>query len=214
MQRLDEAKREAILNAAKRRLNQYEVRKTTMQEIAEDVGIAVGTLYLYFKNKNEILIATAEAYTRQHIADTEKILRSQMPATEKLKAYLVNRFRAVRENRLSGSHAAELARAAIRLKPELQKGQGKAVKNNILNILQEGIQAQLFQIDNLEQDLEVFLYSIGYFFPMPTTEKYYEPEEEKLCMVIDWFIQKWRDKGFLEPYSAPANAGAAAPRHN
>ncbi len=194
MQRPDEAKRAAILNAANRRLNQYGVRKTTMQEIAEDAGIAVGTLYLYFKNKNEILIATAEAYSQQHLADTEKILRSQLPADEKLKVYLVNRFRAVQENRLSGSHAAELARAMIRLKPELQQEQGKAVRNNVLTVLQEGIQSKLFQIDCLEQDLEVFLYSIGYFFPMPTTEKYYEPEESKLCLVIDWFIQKWRSK--------------------
>ncbi|MDJ0620345.1 MAG: TetR/AcrR family transcriptional regulator [Calothrix sp. MO_192.B10] len=194
MQRLDEAKREAILNAAKQRLSQYGVRKTTMQEIAEDVGIAVGTLYLYFKNKNEILIAVAEAYTQQHLIDTEKILRSSISPPEKLKTYLVNRFRAVRESRLSGSHAAELARAVIRLKPELQEEQGKVVRNNVLNILQSGIQTNLFQIDDLERDLQVFLYSIGYFFPMPTTEKYYEPEEEKLCMVIDWFIQKWCNK--------------------
>jgi AcrR family transcriptional regulator len=191
MQRLDEAKREAILRAARQRLSQYGVKKTTMQEIAEDVGIAVGTLYLYFKNKNEILIATAEAYTQQHIADTEKILRLQMSAPEKLKAYLVNRFRAVQENRLSGSHAAELARAVFRLKPQLQQEQGKAVKNNVLSILQEGIQASLFEIDRLEHDLEVFLYSIGYFFPLPTTEQYYEPTEEQLCQVVDWFIKQW-----------------------
>ncbi|NJM75702.1 MAG: TetR/AcrR family transcriptional regulator [Acaryochloridaceae cyanobacterium RU_4_10] len=191
MQRLDESKRAAILQAAKQRLSQYGVKKTTMQEIAEDAGIAVGTLYLYFKNKNEILIATAEAYSQQHKADTEKILRSPLPAPEKLKAYLVNRFRAVQDNRLSGSHAAELARAVIRLKPDLQVEEGKAVKRNVASILQEGIQANLFQCDRLEQDLEVFLYSIGYFFPMPTTEKYYEPDEEKLCIVIDWFVQKW-----------------------
>lgn len=191
MQRLDEAKREAIVKAARQRLSQYGVRKTTMNEIAQDVGIAVGTLYLYFKNKNEILIAATEAYTQQHLIDTERILHSPMSAPEKLKTYLQNRFRAVQENRLSGSHAAELARAVIRLKPELQEEQGKAVKNNVLSIIKAGIQANLFQIDNLEQDLEVFMYSIGYFFPMPTTERYYEPEEEKLCMVIDWFIQKW-----------------------
>ncbi|MDJ0597710.1 MAG: helix-turn-helix domain-containing protein [Crocosphaera sp.] len=191
MQRLDEAKREAILQAARQRLSQYGVRKTTMNEIAQDVGIAVGTLYLYFKNKNEILIAVTEAYTRQHLMDTEKILYSPISAPEKLKRYLLNRFRAVQESRLSGSHAAELARAVIRLKPELQGEEGKVVKNNVLMILKEGINSNLFQIDDLERDLEVFLYSIGYFFPMPTTERYYEPEEEKLCMVIDWFIHKW-----------------------
>ena len=191
MQRLDEAKRAAILNAAKQRLSQYGVKKTTMQEIAEDVGIAVGTLYLYFKNKNEILIATAEAYEIQHLADTEKILRSRLSAPEKLKAYLVNRFRAVQDNRLSGSQAAELARAVLRLKPQLQEEQGKAVKQNVSSILQEGMQANLFHIEQLEQDLTVFLYSIGYFFPLPSTEQYYEPSEENLCLVIDWFVKQW-----------------------
>jgi AcrR family transcriptional regulator len=201
MQRLDETKRVAILKAAHQRLIQYGVKKTAMQEIAEDIGIAVGTLYLYFKNKNEILIAVADADAQQHLKDTEKILRSQMSASEKLKAYLVSRFRSVQAHRLSGSHAAELARAVIRLKPQLHEEQCKAVNHNVLNLLQEGIQSHLFQIDNLEQNLEVFLYSIGYFFPMPTTEKYYEPEEDKLCMVIDWFIQKWCRKSLFEVHS-------------
>lgn len=201
MQRLDETKRVAILKAAHQRLIQYGVKKTAMQEIAEDVGIAVGTLYLYFKNKNEILIAVADADTQEHLKDIERILRSPMSASEKLKAYLVSRFRSVQAHRLSGSHAAELARAVIRLKPQLHEEQCKAVNQNVLNLLQEGIQSHLFQIDNLEQDLEVFLYSIGYFFPMPTTEKYYEPEEDKLCMVIDWFIQKWCSKSLFEVHS-------------
>ena len=198
MQRPDETKRAAILNAAHQRLSQYGVKKTTMQEIAEDVGIAVGTLYLYFKNKNEILIAVAEADVQEHLTDIERILRSSMSASEKLKSYLVSRFRSVQAHRLSGSHAAELARAVIRLKPQLYEEQSTVFRNNVLELLQEGSQSRLFQIDNLEQDYRVFLCSIGYFFPMPTTEKYYEPEEDDLCMVIDWFIEKWCSKLLLE----------------
>jgi AcrR family transcriptional regulator len=193
MQRLDETKQLAILTAAHQRLIRYGVKKTTMQEIAEDVGIAVGTLYLYFKNKNEILIAVADADAQQHVRDTESILRSPMSVPEKLKAYLINRFRSVQVHRLGGSHAADLARSVIRLKPQLYEEQCKVFNHNVLNLLQEGVQSKLFEIDDLERDLEVFLHSIGYFFPMPTTEKYYEPEEEKLCLVVDWFIQKWRD---------------------
>ena len=191
MQRLDEAKRSAILKAAQQRLGQYGVRKTTMKEIANDAGVAVGTLYIYFKNKNEIITAVAESYSQQHIAQTEQILRSPKPASEKLKAYLCGRFHAVKDSRQSGSHAGELARAVLSLSPDLQKAQNIAVKNNVLTILQEGIQKQVFSICDLERTLEVFLYSIGYFFPMPTTEQYYEPEEEKLLLVIDWFIEQW-----------------------
>ncbi|WGV23217.1 TetR/AcrR family transcriptional regulator [Halotia branconii] len=191
MQRLDTAKKEAILNAAKQRLRKYGIQKTTMQEIAKDAGIAVGTLYLYFKNKDEILIATAENYAQIHLADAEKILSSQKSPIEKLKTYIINRFRAVKDSRISGSHAAELARTVIRLQPQLHEEQSNRVRKNVLAILQEGIQTNLFHIDDLERDIEVFLYSIGYFFPLATTENYYEPEEEKLCMVVDWFLKQW-----------------------
>lgn len=192
MQRLDEAKRDAILQAAKQRLSQYGVKKTTMQEIAKDAGIAVGTLYLYFKNKNQILIAAAEAYVQQHTLDSNQILQSPLPAPEKLKHYLVNRFRAVQDHRLSGTHAAELARAVMRLKPELQEEESQVVRDNVAFLLKEGIQANVFKVENFEQDLKVFLYSIGYFFPKPTAEDHYELDEKNLEMVIEWFIRQWQ----------------------
>ncbi|MEO0456875.1 MAG: helix-turn-helix domain-containing protein [Cyanobacteria bacterium P01_A01_bin.114] len=191
MQRLDEEKRQAIIVAAQKRLARHGVKKTTMQEIAKDAGIAVGTLYLYFKNKNEILIATANTYTQQHLLDADKILRANMPADQKLKAYLLNRFRAVQEIHLSGSHAAELARTVMALQPELKAAEDLSVTNNVQSILQEGIREKLFEIKKLDRDLQVFLCSIGIFFPIPTTEQYYEPDKAKLCLVIDWFIEKW-----------------------
>ena len=61
----------------------------------------------------------------------------------------------------------------------------------MLRILRYGIETNKLKIQYLEKDLDVFLFSIGYFFPMPTTENYYKPEEEKLCLVIEWFLQQW-----------------------
>ncbi len=191
MQKLDEAKREAILSAAKQRLRKYGIQKTTMQEIAKDAGIAVGTLYLYFKNKDEILIASMEELAKQHILDMEKILNSSNSPPEKLKAYIINRFHVSQETRNSGDNAAELARAVIRLKPQLLSEQADWTRQNVMRILSQGIEDNLFFIDNLERDVEVFLYAIAYFFPVATTEKYFEPKQENLSMVIDWFIKKW-----------------------
>lgn len=140
---------------------------------------------------NEILIATAQAYSQQHSAETDKILKAKASVDQKLKTYLLNRFRAVQAVRQSGSHAAELARTVIALQPEFKEAEDPSVKDNVLSILREGIQTKVFHIEDLERDLQVFLCSIGVFFPIPTTEKYYEPDEEKLCLVIDWFIEKW-----------------------
>ncbi|MEE9229856.1 MAG: helix-turn-helix domain-containing protein, partial [Acidobacteriota bacterium] len=49
MRRQDPARRREILQAARRRLEHYGYEKTTMAEIASDAGMAVGTLYQYFK---------------------------------------------------------------------------------------------------------------------------------------------------------------------
>ena len=191
MQRLDPEKRDAILEAAKQRLRKYGIQKTKMQEIAKDVGIAVGTLYLYFKNKNEVLIASVEAYGQQHIAYAEEILNSEKSPQEKLKYYIINRFRVTEDINNSGSHAAELVRAVMKIKPDFVEEQSGWTRKNVLKILREGIEKDLFCIDNLERDVEVFLYSIGYFFPFATTKQYYQIEEKDLAMVIDWFIEKW-----------------------
>jgi AcrR family transcriptional regulator len=191
MQKLDEAKREAILKAAKQRLRKYGVQKTTMQEIAKDAGIAVGTLYLYFKNKDDILIASTEEFAKQHLLDMEKILNYADSPPEKLKVYIIKRFHASQETRNSGDHAAELARAVIRLKPRLLEEQSDWTRQNVMRILRQGVEDKLFFIDNLEQDVEIFLYAIAYFFPVATTEKYFEPKQENLSMMIDWFIKKW-----------------------
>ncbi|MBE9028686.1 TetR/AcrR family transcriptional regulator [filamentous cyanobacterium LEGE 11480] len=190
MQTLDETKRTAILEAATNRFTRYGVRKTTMQEIAQDVGIAVGTLYLYFKNKKTIIIAVAETFTQSETATD--IAKSRKRADRLLKAFLLSRFAVIEAARNSGDHAAELTLAVLKLKPEFKQTQDQRFRATVYQILQKGIDQGIFEINHLEQDLTVFLYSIGYFFPMPTSEQYHVPEADKLAMVIDWFIQKWQ----------------------
>jgi len=45
-----------ILNAARRRFETFGYRRTSIAEIARDAGIAVGTVYRYFKSKEEIFL--------------------------------------------------------------------------------------------------------------------------------------------------------------
>jgi len=53
------SKNQIIVDAARKRFQHYGIGKTTMQEIAADAGVAVGTLYLYFSNKDELVVACA-----------------------------------------------------------------------------------------------------------------------------------------------------------
>jgi len=48
------SKRQAIIEAARNIFAMKGYEDTTISEIAEDAGVAVGTVYLYFRNKREI----------------------------------------------------------------------------------------------------------------------------------------------------------------
>jgi AcrR family transcriptional regulator len=54
---LDQDKRRAITEAAQHLFTTVGYETTTMAQIAKTAGVAVGTVYLYFKNKTDLLIA-------------------------------------------------------------------------------------------------------------------------------------------------------------
>lgn len=52
-------KRDAILDAARELFAKKGYEETTIAEIARTAGVAVGTVYLYFRNKHEVLTGVA-----------------------------------------------------------------------------------------------------------------------------------------------------------
>lgn len=192
MQKLDPQKKQSIITAAKSRFHRYGIQKTTMQEIARDAGLSVGTLYLYFKNKDEILLACTQVSREEHDRIAQLILHSDYAADEKLRRYILNRFRAARATREGSDRAAEIARAVMRLDPDRIEAEASLTMRTIRQILQEGCETGLFHHVNLAADVEVFAYSIAYFFPIAGKEPHPLPEEEKLLAIVNWFIAQWQ----------------------
>jgi len=64
-QREKEERRNQILDAAQRRFYEQGLDKATMDDVAAEAQLGKGTLYLYFKNKNELL---AGLILRRHSA--------------------------------------------------------------------------------------------------------------------------------------------------
>ncbi len=62
------ARREEILAAARRVFAKRGFRGTTIADIAEEAGIALGTIYLYFPSKQEVFAALNEEFNRLIIA--------------------------------------------------------------------------------------------------------------------------------------------------
>jgi AcrR family transcriptional regulator len=183
-----------IVEAAAQRFRYYGIGKTTMQEIAQDAGLAVGTLYLYFSNKDALVVACAEEFAARHRQQAEEILNSQLPPDEKLRAYVVARFRQSEDTRTSSRHAAEITRAVLRVKPDRVREEGQMMLAVISQIQSEGAAAGLFRFNDPERDAKVFLYSLVGFFPNALSEPPVAPLEADLLDVIHWFLETWKAK--------------------
>jgi AcrR family transcriptional regulator len=186
-------KRQRILEAARKRFRYFGVRKTTMQEVARDAGVAVGTLYLYFKDKDELLLAGTEAYVTRHRRQAEAILASDLSAVDKLRRYVLDRFRASQATRAGGNHpAAELLREVLRVHPERQLEEGRMMEEYFARMLRLGIQAGQLYTDDPERDAHVFLLSLAFLFPGVLDERTYMPTEDDALLVVEWFLHAWR----------------------
>lgn len=185
------SKRDLIVKAARRRFRKYGVRKTSMHEIAADAGLAVGTIYLYFKDKKELVLGCSEAFAEKHQAFARKIVQEDRDCADKLRDYVVNRFKAVEETRSGSSHAADIARTVMHLQPERADEDTRWIYETVLALLKEGVKSGQFDITDPERDAQVFLQSIQYFLPWEHKQPLREPSLENLLLITDWFIDKW-----------------------
>lgn len=63
------------------------IQQTSIDEIAKSAGVAKGTIYLYFKNKEEIVFTIWDILTQQHEEVFYKRINPNMSAKEKILEY-------------------------------------------------------------------------------------------------------------------------------
>lgn len=61
-------KREAIIEAARKLFTTVGYEATTISQVAREAGVGVGTVYLYFKNKNDLLYGVKGDWEMQYLA--------------------------------------------------------------------------------------------------------------------------------------------------
>ena len=82
-----EEKRTRILEAAIRLFARLGLPNTKMMAIAEAAGIGKGTIYEYFKSKEDLFFAAFNAYVKEIEARIARRLRRIVDPVEKLRAY-------------------------------------------------------------------------------------------------------------------------------
>ncbi len=91
---------QSIQEAALRVIARKGMAAATMQEIAEEAGVAKGTIYLYFRDRDELVEKTFESAMNDLHDRVEEALEKQGSFEEKLRAVLaaqIGYFQANRE---------------------------------------------------------------------------------------------------------------------
>lgn len=91
-------KRKAIIDAASEIFSRQGYEATTIAEIAATAGIAVGTVYLYFRNKREIYLNTSQSWVMEIAAALIKPELLQLPIKQVPRAMIEKSFEVCRKN--------------------------------------------------------------------------------------------------------------------
>jgi len=91
-------KKEIIINAAIKVFAGKGFFNSKVADVAKEAGVADGTIYLYFKNKDDLLISLFETKMKEILIRFNRILQQDIPPPEKLEQFIHLHFQLIQED--------------------------------------------------------------------------------------------------------------------
>ncbi len=137
--------KDLILDAAERLLVRYGFKKMTMDDLAQEVGIAKGTIYLHYSSKEEIALSRVDRVIDRLYEELWKIARSKENPSDRLQAMLMTRvlfrFDSVQH------YAESIDEQMATIRPALEARRKKYFEKEaqiLVQVLQEGKRQKVF----------------------------------------------------------------------
>ena len=130
-------KHEAILTAAFSLFGHYGYRRTSIDDIAQEAGIAKGTVYLYFKSKEEIFRALSQQLIDQMLAAAEIAQTTTTSIAERLHGMLEAKFGYFFELLHRSAHVREILDAKNQLCTDLFAQADRRYQRMLANVISE-----------------------------------------------------------------------------
>ena len=95
----DATKHSNILNAATKVFGKKGFTQAKISEIAREAGVADGTIYLYFRNKDHLLVATFEHNLDLLMTQIQQAMNAVQEPLEKLRIFIEKHLELIGQNR-------------------------------------------------------------------------------------------------------------------
>jgi len=146
-QRSRERKRGAILRAAVEVFSERGYFAARMREVAERAGVADGTLYLYFKGKEHLLVSLLEEHTRAFLVRARRDASAVEDPRQKLRSVIERHLASLESDRaLARVFQIEL-RHSRRFLREIARGQVAMYLQLLQEIIEQGVAKGCFRAD-------------------------------------------------------------------
>ena len=177
---MNESEKNRIIAATSHELKELGIKGTDVDELAKKLGISKKTIYHFFKNKEDLLIAAVDREFKDTIFDLKIIAGIKMPRCEKLRASLL----LISQRLYEGSYQVkkELSSHAL-LHEEFSKGAKRVIDYLVEAYFQE----------QAEKNRILLLSLIDVMIKCATHEMGATSELHVREHVIPFYLQAWKN---------------------
>jgi len=185
--------REAILDATDRFLARYGYKKMTIDDLAQEVGIGKGSIYLHFTSKEEIVLSHIDRIIERLKEELSRIAAQDASPEERLEKMLVTRVLFRFESVQHYTQSLNDLLAAVRPKLLVRRKHYFSEEAEIFaRVIEEGNRLEVFESENPIETAETFLLATNSLLPFSlTTQELGERSEieEKVGRVADLLLK-------------------------
>lgn len=136
-----------IINAATKIFAKKGFFQTKVSEIAKEAKVADGTIYLYFENKDSILISLFEEQMKRVLDDMREEISKETGAVKKIEKFALNHLKLIEQNKDVAEIIQVELRQSSKFMKEYKNEKFAEYLNLIGDIIQEGQEEGIFKKD-------------------------------------------------------------------
>jgi TetR/AcrR family fatty acid metabolism transcriptional regulator len=136
-----------IINAATKIFAKKGFFQAKVSEIAKEAKVADGTIYLYFENKDSILISLFEEQMRRVLDDMREEVSKETDAVKKIERFALNHLKLIEQNKDVAEIIQVELRQSSKFMKEYKNEKFAEYLNLIGDIIQEGQEKGIFKKD-------------------------------------------------------------------
>jgi AcrR family transcriptional regulator len=142
-------KRQRIVRAATVLFSRYGFKRTSVELLAAEAGVAKPTVYAYFEDKDSIFRAVCEDVCESLLAAAEVAGRADAPIEVRLAGMLSAKFTRVWELVHASPHAQELLDSQGTLGAEIVQRADRAFMKLLVSVIEEAVAARGLSVERV-----------------------------------------------------------------